>query len=317
MGKATAKTLVAMAIVWVALQGAAADDVFRVETLAEGIHLFSPVSPDPGRTNTMVVETPEGLLVVDAQPSPKAARELLSAMGSKLEAKVRYLVSTHPHAESIGGASAFPEDAVRIASFDAYQMLLDEEWDFASELRARIGATESGDAWKEPERVLPTIVLHGRMVIPRPRGNVIIFPISHAHTSGDLVVHIEEAAVAAVGDLTSTERNWYAADAYVRGWLGTLNRLVSMPVDTIVPLRGPTLDAAEVRKQRDAYAWLRSRAEVAFIEAESAEEVYESLLAEENRSQYFDIDAKPAFYPGLARKVVDEAVVERRKRGIR
>jgi glyoxylase-like metal-dependent hydrolase (beta-lactamase superfamily II) len=154
------------------------------------------------------------------------------------------------------------------------------------------------------------------MVIPRPRGNVIIFPISHAHTSGDLVVHIEEAAVAAVGDLTSTERNWYAADAYVRGWLGTLNRLVSMPVDTIVPLRGPTLDAAEVRKQRDGYAWLRSRAEVAFVKADSAEEIYESLLAEENRSQYFDVETKPTFYPGLVRKV-DEAVVERRKRGIR
>jgi len=317
MDRAIARTLVAATIVLVGLQVAAADEIFRVETLGEGIHLFAPVSPDPGRTNSMVIETPEGLLVVDAQPSPKAARELLVAMESKLTAKVRYLVSTHPHAESIGGVSAFPADVVRIASFDAYEMLRDEEWDFAGEIRARVGAIETATPWKEPERVLPTIVLHGRMVIPRPQGDIIIFPISHAHTSGDLAVHVEEAAIAAVGDITSTEKNWFAEDAYVRGWLGTLNRLVSMPVEKFVPLRGPTLDAAEVRKQRDAYAWLRSRAEVAFIEAESAEEVYESLLAEENRSQYFDIDAKPAFYPGLARKVVDEAVVERRKRGIR
>src|SRR6185503_15148986 len=89
---------------------------FTEEKLAEGVHLFRPADPSSARSNSLVVVRQDGLLVVDAQPTPEAARELLAAARSVSSLPVRYLVLTHPHAEAAGGASAFPDSTLVIGS---------------------------------------------------------------------------------------------------------------------------------------------------------------------------------------------------------
>src|SRR6187455_3658324 len=72
---------------------------FEIQELAKGVTLLS------GQTNSIVVERKDGLLVIDAQPSPEAGRALLAAIAKISKQPVRYLVLTHPHADAAGGAS--------------------------------------------------------------------------------------------------------------------------------------------------------------------------------------------------------------------
>jgi len=135
---------------------AAADaSPFRLERLGEGIHFVRPADPsDPLRTNALLVQRDDGPLVVESQPTEAAAREMLAAIRAVEPRPVRYLVLSHAHAESSGGAGAFPAETLVIASRRARVALEDPGFDTGAEARARSAA------WRPPERPrLPTLVL--------------------------------------------------------------------------------------------------------------------------------------------------------------
>src|SRR5262247_523371 len=84
------------------LAAAAPPPPFQLSDLAPGVHLVRPSDPaDRGRINALVVEQAAGLVVVNAQPTPAAAKEMLALLASKLPGRsVRMLVLAHPHADA-------------------------------------------------------------------------------------------------------------------------------------------------------------------------------------------------------------------------
>ena len=89
---------------------------FVVDTLLEGVWLFRAPEHPASHTNSLVIERKAGLLVVESQPSPAAARQLLRAIAAVSTKPVQYLLLTHAHVESTGGAAAFPESTLVISS---------------------------------------------------------------------------------------------------------------------------------------------------------------------------------------------------------
>ena len=304
---------IAALIVAIAAHAAADEGPFRVEELAEGIWLFAPAEDDGKRLNSVVIETPEGLLVVDAQPSPESARELLAAIKTVSPTAMRYLVYSHPHCDAIGGAGAFPPSVTRIASKEAFETLTDEEYDFAAETRAW---ERVGEGWEPPPVVLPTVVLNGHFVIRRPEGDVLIYPVSQAHSKGDMMVFVESAGVLVAGDVVSSTANLYPGDADPDGWMGALNSIIRYNLEKVVPLRGRPLSSVEVRDQRAALGWLRAQVDLAFADLVPAEEIPDLILEAETVSTHFDTAATPSFFLELTEVVVNDTIETRRKRGL-
>src|SRR5437773_9358124 len=93
---------VMLGIVWGSLHAApiptARRGDFDVETLAAGIHVYRNATAGLAGANSLVVERADGVLVVDAQPTPAAAKALLGAIAADVKKPVRYLILTHPHA---------------------------------------------------------------------------------------------------------------------------------------------------------------------------------------------------------------------------
>lgn len=285
---------------------------FVVETLAEGVHLYRPAAATGERLNSLVVERQDGLLVVDAQPNPEAARELLEAVAS-LGKPVRYLLLTHPHVESWGGASVFPDTTLVISSAGCRDALADPSYDAGAEARARAG---SPDGWKEPRRIRPTLVLAAPAVLDDPHNAVEIYPVTSlpAHSRGDLLVWIPRVSVIAVGHLASLDRNPFVSDSNLGNWLNVLNSISLMTPARVVPLRGGTMEEIDLRRERDVFAWTRGQVDAAFIDLVPREGIPERVLASPDFGKYYDVSLVPSFARAVAEQAVREVVEYRKKR---
>jgi glyoxylase-like metal-dependent hydrolase (beta-lactamase superfamily II) len=310
---ATALILLGLcAPVGVAAEPAATTSSFDVETLAAGIWFFRPSGDRRDLANALVVERGDGLLVVDSQPTPGAAREFLADLKKVSDRAVRYLVLSHPHAESAGGASAFPESTLLIGTKRCHDTLEDPDFDFGAEARLRAASPRE---WTDPPRVPPTLILHARARLEDSRHPVELLPTSHAHSAGDMLVQLPEANIIYAGAILPAERNPYAEDARVGNWLNTLNSLAEYRPSTILPLHGPALDLRNLRVIRDSFAWTRGQVEMGFVEGYPPQRIPEWIMESDEVAERFNMEAKPNFVRGFVEQVVAEAVEQRRKRG--
>ena len=291
----------------------AAESPFRVEELTDGVFLYRPADGDYTRTNSMVVERSDGLLVVDAQPSPAAARELLEEISRRHSAPVRYLIYSHGHTEAVGGGSAFPSTTLVVASELTQASLKDSTADLGAEMRAR---APDPATWTEPERRLASLVVRSVTMLDDPLHPVEVLSLGQpGHSAGDLMLKMAHVDLFYVGSLIFTDRNPYGTDAGVQFWLGSLNHMISERPKFVVGLRGPSLRRTDLIAQRDALAWLRGQVEARFMKLLPLNVIEDQVLAMDGIEKRFDMDADPSFAHTVIHVVVEESAEERRKRG--
>jgi glyoxylase-like metal-dependent hydrolase (beta-lactamase superfamily II) len=295
-----------------AAQEARPDDAFRVEDLAPGIRLLRPVRPGWRHTNALVVDRADGLLVVESQPSPDAAREFLGQLARLDPRPIRYLVLSHPHAESAGGASAFPPETLVIGSVGCHDAMVDPEHDFGAEQRARADAPA---AWSEPPRRPPTLALLSNAVLHDPKNPVRLSPLQPAHSPGDLLVELPAAGVLYLGSIVFPDRNPWAKGASTRGWVATLNNLLGHEPRSVVVLRGGVVDASAVRQSRDCLAWIRGQVDFGFVEQLTAEQIPGQVMGLPDLGQYFDLEASPSFARQMVDTIIQEVVLRQKRLG--
>ncbi len=288
---------------------------YRVETLADGIHLFRPADPAGGLSNSLVVEREDGLLVVDAQPTPEAARKLLERIALRFARPIRFLVLTHPHADAAGGASAFPPSTLVVASGGYRDAVADDSYDFGAEARVR---TDSGAKFDAPPRAAPTLVSWTPLRLEDRRHGIDVLPVAKlpAHSAGDLVVWIPDARVLAVGDLVWSSPNAYTGSGNVSNWIVALNAMLELKPARVVPLRGPAADAQPARLLREGFAWIRGQVEQAFVDAVPSGRIADHVLESPQSAKFLDLDASPSWVRGMIESVIAETIEYRRKRGI-
>ena len=281
--------------------------------LAPGVHLVRPSDPaDRERSNALVVEQATGLVVVNAQPTPDAAKEMLALLAGKLGGRpVRALVLLHPHADAAGGASAFPPDTLVIASDAAAKNLADPAYDFGAEARARGGAS-----YREPARPRVGLRLQGNATLDDKERPLELIPMMPGHSTGDLVVDLPAADLTAVGSLLFEDRNPWPGTANIGGWISELNNLTSSGRALFVPLHGSPADAQAVRRQRETLAWTRGQIDAAFVDRMPSEEIPARVLGVGEAATYYDLKAQPSFARAVVDQAVKEALAQRRKFGL-
>jgi glyoxylase-like metal-dependent hydrolase (beta-lactamase superfamily II) len=282
---------------------------FSAESLGPGIWLMRPASYGGEYTNSLLVERADGLLVVEAQPTTEAAETLLAAVAGVSQAPVRFLVLSHPHSESAGGAAAFPRWTLVVVSREAADRLGTAEFDFGAEMRAR---ADDPEGWTPPPRPRPTLLIGGPTLLDDPSNPVELLPGAASHCPGNMLVKLPEQNLLYLGPLLAGERNPYAADGNIGHWLGVLNGIARARPEKLVPLRGPVGDLVSLRHQRDGFAWVRGRVELGFVDQMPPGEIGGWILADPKLGTYFDTEARPFLVPAFLDKAVEEAL---RKRG--
>ncbi len=220
--------------------------------LAEKRITFSQLAPcayaytAEGDPNTGIVIGEDAVLVVDTQATPKMAADVIRRIRGVTDKPVKHVVLSHYHAVRVLGASAYGAENI-IASRGTYDLIVERgQQDFESEL-GRFPRLFAG-VDSVPGLTWPNIVFDERLTLYLGDLEVQILHLGRGHTKGDTVVWLPATRVLFSGDLVEFGATPYTGDAYHEAWPGTLDRLLELEPECLVPGRGDALtNAADCR----------------------------------------------------------------------
>jgi glyoxylase-like metal-dependent hydrolase (beta-lactamase superfamily II) len=194
--------------------------------------------------NVAVMPTNEGVLLVDdkfEQDGP----EILAKVKAVSDKPIKYILNTHQHGDHTGG--------------NAYMLT-----NTSAEILIHKNARANMLAGKQPG--LPQVTFADEAQVFIGGREVSAHHLGRGHTNGDAVILFPSERVLHTGDLFvngSAPFIDYSAKGSIVEWDKTLDRVLQLDFDTVIPGHGPVTKKTDLVKWRDSIAELRSRAKTA------------------------------------------------------
>jgi len=214
--------------------------------------------------NVAVYVTGEGVILVDDK-FDQDHENIIGKVKSVTDQPVKYVLSTHHHADHSGGNAKFLPTAEIISTANA---------------RANIVGHKQSNAppGVAPARVVFTeecsVFLGDKEVRSRHFGR--------GHTNGDAIVYFPALRTIHTGDLMAgvTPLIDYPGGGSVVEWTKTLDQALELDFDTVIPGHGPVTNKAGLLAYRNNVEKLRNRAAGLIREGKTQEEVGKVMTAE-------------------------------------
>lgn len=252
----------------------------RVEALAPG--LFLAIGYD--LASTILIQTSEGNIVIDAAMSPARARPIREALDEVAPGPVRALIFTHSHIDHVGGASVWVEEGTEVWATETFESHFFKQYGMFFQAEGVRGFRQFGQDIPNPELpcsalgrspdvraaldqgvVLPTHTFRDHTVLTV--GDVTLeLHEAHGETHDQLFVWWPERKTLLPGD------NWYrafpnlytirgSAPRPVRDWIRSLDRMRALEPELMVPSHtrpviGTDAVQTELTAYRDAIQWV-------------------------------------------------------------
>jgi cyclase len=268
-----------------------------------GAGVYAWIGAD-GDSNAGAIETPHGLIVIDAQQNRALGEKLRVALCTSIVAPVRTLVNTHFHLDHVAGNVAFAD--VPIIAHEKTVQALEHELgpiraagatvtDSLAKVRMFFGGNFE-DLVPEAERgwftrrvggsealtiVPPSETFADRMEFALPADVLRIDYWGPAHCDGDIVIHLERAGVIFMGDLFFYGRFPWLGDCDLNGWIAAIDRVLRKDVATIVPGHGQPASLKELDQFRKLLAAIRSETDKAIKAAWSEDAAVRDIVLSE------------------------------------
>ncbi len=213
---------------------AAAQEAPAAEFLQVGPGLY--FNYDFAGSNSAVLITEEGVLVVDTRTHPVDAELLLAEIRERTDAPIRWVINSQFHGDHYMGNSVFArEGATIIAHRDTLAVILER---FEYEVATR-PFDQRGLDRDEIELVLPDIVFDHRLTLDLGGYAVELIYLGAGQNEGDTLVHFPHARALHTGGVFHN-RSW-ANTSYtpsIEGWISVLRAMKAIDVDSYLPPHG-------------------------------------------------------------------------------
>jgi len=214
----------------------------------------------PGNTTVMV--TNEGLILVDDKFEIDHA-SILAELKKISSQPVKYVINTHHHGDHSGGNAKLQAlGAQVVTSWQARQNMVD--------------GAQTG---------LSNITIENKASLYLGGKQVDLFYFGRGHTNGDIVALFPAQRVLASGDLftigdTTPELVDYPGGGSAKEWPQTIEGVLSLDFDQVVPGHGTVGTKADMRKFHDTAVRLRTRVHDMIVQKKSKDEIAKMLTAE-------------------------------------
>jgi len=211
---------------------AAAQDRLSIAQVKDGLHIIT----GPGG-NIGVRVTVEGVILIDDK-YPQDFDEIQSLVATVSDLPVKYVINTHHHGDHSGSNASFLQVADVIAHKNARDNMLRGDQD-------------------GPPRLIYTdqtsVFLGG--------AEVRAYYMGRGHTNGDSVVYFPDLKTVHGGDLLHGTAPFidYANGGSSRGWVGTMNNILSLDWNTAIPGHGEVMNRRDVLNFRNQMEAVRIR----------------------------------------------------------
>jgi cyclase len=264
-------------------------------TVAEGVHAWIGAGGD---SNAGAIDTPHGIIAIDAQQYPRLARKFRSAIEARTGKPVRMLINTHCHLDHTAGNIVFADAPILAhdktlaamhanlgAKSGAYWTISDYATKikmlFGQNLFELVPENDPAQAWFRQRIDLedydtmtiapPTETFADHFTFHLPRDTMHLDYWGPAHCDGDIVVSLVKSKVVFLGDLLFHGRFPWLGDCDLSGLIDRLARVLTLDLSIVIPGHGMPTDLAQVSRFRDRLVALRGAVEGA-IKAGVSEE---------------------------------------------
>lgn len=230
-------------------------ELFEMRTVADGVHVAVAAPAYKVNSNAAIIETDDGLIVVDSHSKPSAARVVVEKLRDLTPKPVRYVINTHFHWDHWHGNEVYPaaypgvevitsditreamlrkglkriQDHVRSVPAEIARLRADlaaaTDPDRRAELASNLRQAEAYLAEVSGLKpALPTMTFENTMRIFRRDREIHLLHLGRAHTEGDIFVYLPKEKVVVTGDCVI---DWtpFMGDGYPEDWARTLARL--------------------------------------------------------------------------------------------
>lgn len=214
--------------------------------------------------NVAVYVTGEGVIMIDDK-FEQDYDQIVAKVKSVTSEPIKYILSTHHHSDHSGGNVKFAPTVEIISTANARANIVEKKQPNAPAdmVPARITFTDE-----------TSVFLGGKEVRAKYFGR--------GHTNGDAVIYFPALKVVHTGDLMAgnTPLIDYPGGGSVVEWTKTLDGVLKLDFDTVIPGHGPVSNKAGLQKYRDNVEKLRTRAQGLIRSGKSQAEVGEVMAKE-------------------------------------
>ncbi len=203
-----------------------------------------------GDPNSGVIIGDNACMVIDATATPAMARDLIARIRTVTDKPIKYVVLSHYHAVRVLGASAYFAEGAQeiIASQGTWDLIVERG---AADMKSEIERFPRlfQDVESIPGLTWPTMVFERELTLHLGSLEVKIMHVGPGHTKGDTIAWIPAQRVCFSGDLVEYNAGVYTGDAQLEEWPQTLDALLALKPEKLVPGRGPAMtNEADSRK---------------------------------------------------------------------
>jgi cyclase len=241
---------------------------YRFDKVADGVYYATATGSMITGGNNVVIVNDRDVLLVDANTTPAAAREMLAEVKMITDKPVRWVVNTHFHYDHTDGNMVYGPDVQIIATDYVRDMLANHdvlhtepyktsvgtlpmqietlkkqaaaEKDPAkrADLEKQIKATQDEiEQIKEVKPTPPTMTYSTKMTLYRGNREIQLLFLGRGHTNGDTIVYLPKEKIVCTGDLMES-RLAYMGNGVFDEWIKTLDAVKKLDFNTVLPGHG-------------------------------------------------------------------------------
>jgi glyoxylase-like metal-dependent hydrolase (beta-lactamase superfamily II) len=225
--------------------------------------------------NAGIVIGKDGVLVVDTLISAKEGERFLADIRKVTNKPIKYVVNTHTHLDHALGNCVFARLGASVISHTSDRKLME-----------RVGADtlkNIGNYGLKPEDMidteiaLPSLYFSDRLTIDLGDETVELIRTAPSHTEGSVVVSVPTKKLIFSGDILFTDFHPFLADGDFSGWAKTLDTLLAMDVDKIIPGHGPLSGKKDLKEMKEYLALFDSKARELAASSQDADAIAAQL----------------------------------------
>jgi cyclase len=304
----------------------------KFEKVAEGVYFSTATGSMTTGSNGAVIVNDEDVLIVDPGITAAAGRAFIADVKTLTNKPVKYVVDTHSHYDHAFGNQVFGPDVTLIGHEMTRRALLGNVLEqrtyrmnaveaiantFARLKKEIAAATDPqqkavlerqlaihqqyADEQKLLKPTAPTTTLTRDLTLHRGSREIQIRFLGRAHTDGDVVVFLPRERIAITGDMITAALS-YTGDAFVQEWPATLEQVMALDFDTVLPGHGAVFKGKDHIRNLQAY-WRDFY--------QQANEFRKQGIPPEEAAKRMDLTKHAGAIPAAKNPVVDPRGVDR------
>jgi quinoprotein relay system zinc metallohydrolase 2 len=232
--------LAVLAILGISTFAHAQQQELEVSEIAPGLFVHHGLTAlmtgenDGAIANLGLVIGDSAVAVIDTGGSVREGQRLLAAIRARTDKPIRYIIYTHGHPDHVFGGAAFVGDGTVFVGHRNLPRALAARGQFYLDAFRRI----MGEQLLEGVRLIPpTLLIDGTVKLDLGSRILTLRSWPTAHSDNDVSVLDEQTKTLFAGDLVFLA-HIPVLDGSIRGWLGVIDELSTLPAQRVVPGHG-------------------------------------------------------------------------------